>query len=43
MKFRVFCDVAACSDVEVDRHFRGIASIIRAITHRPDDGGSTHL
>jgi hypothetical protein len=35
MKFRVFWDVAQCSQVEVDRHFRGAMS--------PDDGGSMHL
>jgi hypothetical protein len=50
MKMAVFWVVAPCSLVEVCRRFRGAAASIirakrslRANTHRPDDGGSTHL
>jgi hypothetical protein len=40
----VFWVVAPCSLVEVYQRFRGIfCSIIRAITHRPDVGGSKDL
>jgi hypothetical protein len=42
MKFRVLWDVAPCSHVEVDRHFRGAYCLYHQ-AHRPDDGGSTHL
>jgi hypothetical protein len=40
MKFRVFWDVAPCSLVEDERHFRGAY----CLHHKGDDnGGSTHL
>jgi hypothetical protein len=38
MKFRVFWDVAPCSQVEVDRRLR-----VAYCLHRPDDGSGTHL
>jgi hypothetical protein len=37
MKMRVFCDIASCSHVEVDRRFRGAY----CLHHSPDDGGTT--
>jgi hypothetical protein len=39
LKFKVLCDVAACSLVGVDRCFRGVY----CVHHLGDDGGSTHL
>jgi hypothetical protein len=40
LKFRVFCDVAPCSLVGVDRRFRGAY----CLSHQSrDDGGSTHI
>jgi hypothetical protein len=41
MKFRVFWDVAPCSQVDVDRRFRG-AYYLHHGDDRHDDGGSTH-
>jgi hypothetical protein len=48
MKMRVFCDIAPCSLVGIDRCFRGVYCLhhqgdIRMVIHHPDDGGSTHL
>jgi hypothetical protein len=39
VKMTAFWDVALCSLVEVDQHFRGVY----CLHHHPDDGGSTHL
>jgi hypothetical protein len=39
MKIRVLLDVLPCSQVDVDRRFRGAY----CLQHSPDDGGSTHL
>jgi hypothetical protein len=39
MKFRVFCDVLPCSQINVDRRFRDAC----CLRHSPDDGGNTHL
>jgi hypothetical protein len=49
LKFRAFWDVAPCSLIGVDRRFRGTYRLHYQgdnslfITHRPDDGGETHL
>jgi hypothetical protein len=39
MKMIAFSDIALCSLVEVDQHFRGVYYL----AHCPDDGGSTYL
>jgi hypothetical protein len=41
MKFIVFWDIAPCSHIEVDRHFRGAYCLHHQGNH--DDGGSMHL
>jgi hypothetical protein len=42
IKFKVFCDVAPCRHVEVDRCFRDGHCFLPQ-GDRPDDGGSTPL
>jgi hypothetical protein len=39
LQFRVFCDVAPCSQVEVDRRFRDVY----CLHHQGDDGGSKQV
>jgi hypothetical protein len=45
MKLAVFWDVAPCNLVEIDRRFKGAASIIIAMiqSDRNNDGGKKHL
>jgi hypothetical protein len=39
MKYRVFWDILPCSQIDVDRRFRGASGL----QHQGDDGGSMHL
>jgi hypothetical protein len=43
MKFRLFWGVLPCSQVDVDRRFRGAYCFHHQGYGRPDDGGSPHL